>query len=306
MTKPRLVLNGPLPDNLLLEATQPFDLLDLSGADHPHTSVREGQGIRAMLTSPGRGAGPDLLDALPDLELIVLTGAGTDKVDLEAASRRGIRVLTTGGMFAEDVADTGLLLMLAAIRKLMISDRYVRSGDWAAHGPMPLTQSANRRRVGILGFGHIGQAIARRLQAMNSDIRYCTRTPVSDVPFDHEPDLLALATWADVLILALPGGPKTAGIVTCDILDALGPEGTLVNVARGSVVDEEALISALAHGRLGAAGLDVFASEPDPDSRFLALENVVLMPHCGSATTTGRASAAAEALRLVTDHLLPA
>jgi lactate dehydrogenase-like 2-hydroxyacid dehydrogenase len=177
--------------------------------------------------------------------------------------------------------------ILSALRRLPQADRHVRSGRWLAQ-PMPLARALRGRRVGILGLGRIGLAIAKRAEPFGMEIGYCNRSPRSDVPYRYLPDAKELAAWADVLVVVTPGGAETRNLVDRAVLDALGPEGTLVNVARGSVVDETALVEALRAGRLGGAALDVFADEPRVPEALLDMDNVVLFPHIGSATAETR------------------
>lgn len=300
--RPSVLLTAKFPDGAAQLAERSLDLLRLDHIDDPAGGLADGAGIRALLTAPSVGASRALLEKLPDLELISVSGAGLDRIDGETVAGRGITVEGSGAYLAEEVADTALLLMMAAVRNLLHADRHVRSGAWST-GVLPLTRSSHGRRVGIVGFGSIGQAVARRLHTMGSEVRYCSRRPVAGRSEAHVPDLAELAHWAEILVLALPGGPSTEGIVDAEIIDALGPQGTLVNVARGSVVDEEALIVALQEGRLGQAGLDVFLNEPRPDARFLMMSNVVLTPHFGSASTDAREAAATAAVRRVIAHL---
>ena len=228
--------------------------------------------------------GVDIMDALPKAKVIAHHGVGYDGVDVEAATARGIKVSNTPDVLSDEVADFAVALLLATCRRIPQADRYVRDGRWERDGDMAFTTRAWGRKLGLLGLGRIGIEIADRCAAFKMEIAYHTRTP-RDVPYTHYDDLVSLARDVDFLIAIVPGGAATRHLVNREVLDALGPQGVLVNVARGSVVDEEALIAALQDGRLGAAGLDVFADEPRVPQALKAMtENVVLQPHQASAT----------------------
>ncbi|MDL1859495.1 2-hydroxyacid dehydrogenase [Betaproteobacteria bacterium PRO7] len=242
--------------------------------------------VRVAVTSGGAGMKAELIGKLPRLELIACFGVGVDAIDLAAARARGIRVTNTPDVLTDDVADLALGLVLATVRRIVAADRYVREGRWLK-GPMALTGRIKGTRLGIVGMGRIGQAIAQRAAAFGMDIAY-HGPRAKPVPWRYEPDLLALARESGVLVVACPGGESTRRLIDRAVLDALGPAGILINIARGSVVDEDALVAALASGRLGGAGLDVFADEPRVPAALLALDNVVLQPHQGSATHATR------------------
>ena len=246
-----------------------------------------GDTIDAVLTDGGVGLETQVMDALPNLKVISNHGVGYDGIDANHAASRGILVTHTPGVLNDEVANTAIMLWLATSRKLVAYDRYVRDGRWESEGNPPLTQSPQNRKVGIVGLGRIGQAIADRLPPFNAEIAYHTRTK-KDVPYRYYGNLTDMARDCDVLICITPGGESTRHIVNRDVLDALGPNGILVNVARGSVVDQDALISALQDGRLGAAGLDVFADEPHVPAELIAMDNATLQPHIGSATEETR------------------
>ena len=245
--------------------------------------------IRALAfkwPGPMNGA---LMDKLPNLELIANFGVGYDAIDVDAASARGIKVTNTPDVLTDDVADLAVAMLLGITRQIVQADAWVRTGDWAAKGDYPLLRKASGKRAGIVGLGRIGRAIADRLAAFHMPISYSSRSE-KDTPEDwtHYTDPAAMAAEVDYLVIALAGGPDTAGMVSREVIEALGPSGTLVNISRGSTVDEEAMIEALQSGRLGAAALDVFATEPDPDPRFRDLNNVLLQPHQASATIETR------------------
>jgi lactate dehydrogenase-like 2-hydroxyacid dehydrogenase len=242
---------------------------------------------QVLVTSGGRGAERAVLAALPALRLVAVCGVGVDAVDLSYAAAHGIAVTNTPNVLTDDVADLALALMLASLRQVVAADRWVREGAWVTRGTMPLTTTVAGRRVGIVGMGRIGQAIAQRCQGFRTELAY-TGPSRKQVSWPYEPDLLALARWADVLIAACPGGPSTQGLISRTVLEALGPTGHFVNVARGSVVDQAALIELLRSGRLAGAALDVFADEPHVPAELMALPQVVLQPHQASATEQTR------------------
>lgn len=247
-----------------------------------------GPGVRAVVTGGSEGIDAATIDALPDLGLIAVCAVGYDKVDVAHAKARGVAVTNTPDVLTDDTADMAIALMFAVFRRVPQYDRYVRAGEWAAKGAPPLARRLTGRRIGILGLGRIGSAIAKRCAPFASEIAYHSRRPVAGAPYRYAADARALAASADVLVIAVAGGAESAKLVDAAVLDALGPEGALINIARGSVVDEAALVAALAEGRLGAAGLDVFAHEPQVPEALRAMDNVVLAPHQGSATIETR------------------
>lgn len=255
--------------------------------------------ITHVVTNGHDGVNPDLMASLTNLQMISGYGVGYDAVDADEAARRGIIVTHTPNVLNEEVATTAVLLMLACYREVLRDDAYVRSGDWEKKGNAPLTRSADNQTVGILGLGRIGQAIADKLAPWAPKTLYHTRTK-KDVPYTYYDNLTAMAHDCDVLICITPGGPSTDKIVNAEVMEALGPQGTLINVSRGSVVDEAALIEALSSGKLGWAGLDVFEGEPKVPQALRDLPNTVLLPHVGSATVETRAAMGA----LTVDNLL--
>jgi lactate dehydrogenase-like 2-hydroxyacid dehydrogenase len=248
----------------------------------------QGPRIAGISTWGPEGVPARWMAAMPSLRIVSNYGVGYDAVDVAEAVRRGIVVTHTPGVLDNDTANTAILLMLAVSRRLVRDDRWVRSGDWKRKGPPPLTRSIEGARVGMVGMGRIGQTIARKLSAFGCHVAYHSRNPVPGLHWRHEPDLVALAAASDYLVVIVPGGPATRHLVNRTVIEALGPQGTLVNIARGSVVDEAELVAALCDGRLGAAALDVFESEPDVPAPLLAMDNVVLTPHVGSATEETR------------------
>jgi lactate dehydrogenase-like 2-hydroxyacid dehydrogenase len=257
--------------------------------------------VRAVAGSGDSKVSAELMAQLPALELISIMGVGYDGVDVAAAKARGVMVTNTPNVLNDDVADLAIGLMLCAARQLPAADRFVRSGQWLK-GPMPLARKMSGARLGLVGMGRIGQAIAHRAQAFGMQIAYHTRTPKADVPYAHHADLLSLARDSDFLVLITPGGAGTRHLVNAQVLQALGPKGILVNVARGSVVDEAALIEALEGGVIGGAALDVFEDEPRVPQRLMDLPQVVLVPHIGSATGQTRQAMADLAFGNLREH----
>ena len=239
--------------------------------------------IRAIATNAPVGASAALIAALPKLEIISSSGVGLDAIDLDAARQRGIIVCHTPGVLNECVADTGLMLMLAVARRLGAAERFVRAGQWPK-ARFPLATSLGGKTCGILGLGNIGLAVAKRALALGMTVEYFNPRPKAGVEFKHHTDALSLARASDFLVLTLPGGAGTRHLVDAAMLDALGSSGYLINIARGSVVDQAALVEALTAGRIAGAGLDVFEDEPNVPAPLMTLDNVVLTPHIASAT----------------------
>jgi lactate dehydrogenase-like 2-hydroxyacid dehydrogenase len=233
------------------------------------------------------------MDRFPNLEIIAHFGVGYDSVDVVHAASRGVMVTHTPNVLNEDVADIAVALLLNAIRQLPSAEQWLRNGHWASKGPYPLTKLTLReRRVGIYGMGRVGRAVARRLEAFGLPIAYHNRRPVDDVSYPYYPTLIELAGAVDTLISVAPSTPETAKSVDASVLRALGPDGVFVNIGRGATVDQDALIAALADGTIAAAGLDVFAEEPNVPQALLNLPNATLVPHVGSATEYTRAAMA--------------
>lgn len=257
-------------------------------------------GVRGLLTTGAIGVGPALLDQLPALEIVAVNGIGTDAVALEATRARGIVVTNTPGVLTDDVADLALTLLLAAARRLPALDRYVRGGAWEAGQPLAPTRALRGKVCGVFGFGRIGQAVAARAEAFGMRALYFQPRAVDGVAQQRSASLLELARASDYLVVCAPGGAATRHAVNAEVLAALGPEGTLVNIARGSLVDQQALIAALRGGALGMAALDVFDDEPRVPAALRELDNVVLTPHVGSLTVETRHAMG----QLVVDNLL--
>lgn len=244
-----------------------------------------------------------LIAALPGLGLIANLGVGYDNVDTRAARRRGVIVTNTPDVLTDAVAELTVGLLLATVRRIVAADRYVRAGRWANEGPFPLTGQLSGQRVGILGLGRVGRAVAERLEPFGCAISYHSRRQVAGVTHLYLPSPTELAASVDVLVVTVPAGPETQAIVDRPVLESLGSGGVLVNVARGSVVDQEALVELLVAERIGGAGLDVYADEPRVPEALTELDSVVLLPHVGSATTTTRHAMADLLLRNVAAFL---
>ena len=288
----------PRPELLIVAPMMPFVMEALERdytthrlweqPDRAAYLAAHGAEITGAATNGGAGLNPEIMAALPKLEMVAIYGVGLDAIDLQEAARRGLKVSTTPDVLTADVADQGLALLLAAARKVAYGDRYVRAGEWTKKGEMPLTIRLGGKRAGIVGLGRVGQALARRLSALDIQVLYTDRLAIPGQPYTYMPDILTLAREVDFLIVAAAGGDGTRRLVNAQVLEALGPQGILINVSRGTIVDEEALVHALQNGTLGGAGLDVFAAEPNVPPGLLALDNVVLAPHAASGTTESR------------------
>lgn len=304
MTKAEIMVLTPLREDVMGQLDAGFTLLraDQAGEDiAPREAfiAEHGAHCRALLANGTLPLTTHMLDAMPKLEFVSCSTAGFDALPVAELAARGIALSNTSPALRDDVADMAILLMLAGARSFVAGDAYVRSGDWAQKGMFPLQRSVAGKRLGIVGLGSLGLAVGERAQAFNMQISYWNRRP-KDVDWRHEPDLTQLAQDCDVLIVTVAGGPETAGLISAGVMAALGPDGLLVNIARGSVIDEPAMIAALESGALGAAALDVYASEPDPDPRLTALPNVQLSPHRASGTEEARRAMA----QLAVDNLL--
>lgn len=284
-SRPKVLMVSSMPEWDLAPMREAYDLIDLP-ADGP-SGLATTADITALVTSGGRGADAALIEALPALALIAVYGVGYDKVDLDAASRCNVAVTNTPDVLTNDVADMALALTLALARRIVDGDAFVRSGAWSGKS-MPLTGSISGRKIGIVGLGRIGEAIANRFAGFDTEIGYWNRSPKPLSSWRAFPTPASLAAWADILVVAVAGGSDTVGLVDAETIAALGRDGLLINISRGTTVDEAALIAALESKTIAGAGLDVFLNEPAIDRRFLGLGNVVLSPHQGSATVATR------------------
>jgi lactate dehydrogenase-like 2-hydroxyacid dehydrogenase len=282
---PTVVIVGTLKAEIIKALVERYGAMAL-----PDVDPEAAPGVRVAVTSGVWGVRAEHLDALPGLEVIVNFGVGYDTTDVAEATRRGVALANTPDVLTDCVADTAVGLVIDVMRGLTAADRFVRRGDWTAGRTRPLARRVTGARVGILGMGRIGRAVAHRLQAFGAQLSYHSRTPKADVPHRFARTPIELAQGCDVLVIAAAGGPQSAGIVDAAVLEALGPQGFLVNVARGSLVDERALVSALDAGRLAGAGLDVFADEPHVPEALLTRDDVVLLPHLASGTVETRAA----------------
>ena len=297
------------PHILAVAKLAPFFMSQLQASFEVHDRVHETDNAAFSRIAPlirGIAGGGEskvpltLLQQLPALEVISLMGVGYDGVDVAAAIEKNIPVTHTPNVLNDEVADLAIGLMLSVARRIPLADRYVRAGRWAKEGPMPLARKVSGARLGIVGLGRIGQAIATRAEAFGMSIAYTARSAKAELVYDFYPTAAALAAAVDFLIVITPGGAGTKHMINAEVLAALGAGGYLINVARGSVVDEAALLDALQRGVIAGAGLDVFEKEPHPLEALWSLDNVVLTPHMASATVQTRhamADLAADNLR---------
>ena len=283
----KVLVYSRFPKAQMVRFGERFELLDAAGKrlDEVFTAEQLSE-IRAVLTAGGSPFSAETMDLLPKLGAIVCYGTGYDGVDLAAAAKRGIAVGNSPGANAASVADIAMILMLAVTRRLLVADDYVRSGSWAGAKPSPAMRpqaGMPGRKIGVYGMGEIGRKIAGRAAAFETEVGYHSRSR-HDVPYQYFPTLEALAEWCSVLMIAVRAGTDTEYVVNANILQKLGKDGFVVNIARGSVIDEPALIAALTDGTIAGAGLDVFAKEPHAPGVLTALPNVVLSPHLGGHT----------------------
>lgn len=307
-TKPhhRVLQVGPLMPSLTTTLHTRYGALTLPEdlAERAASLARDGADVVAVVTSGRSGVDAELMAALPNLGAVINFGVGFDTTDVDAAAARGIGVSNTPDVLTDCVADTAVGLMIDVMRQFSAADRYVRAGQWPVAGNFPLTRQVSNTRVGIVGLGRIGTAIAQRLNAFGCTISYHNRHEQAGSPYAYVGSPVELARGIDVLVIAAAGGGGTQKLVDADVIEALGPSGYLINIARGSVVDQAALVDALAGGRLAGAGLDVFTDEPNVPAELLTLDNVVLLPHVGSGTVETRAAMEQLTLANLDDFLL--
>lgn len=279
-----LVLYPTLPPQMeVLEQAYTLHRYDLAD-DKAALLAKAGPLCQAAVLNGHTSLTREMLAQLTALKVVACSSAGYESIDVAALNERGIKLTNSSDALSDDVADTALMLLLAARRGLIGGHAYVTSGDWGRKGMYPLQSAVRGKKLGIVGMGTIGKAIIARAQAVGLETQYFSRTAKPEVDLPFQPDLHALATWADFLIVIVAGGAGTMNLIDDRILRALGPQGTLINVSRGTVVDETALIAALQDGGLGSAGLDVYWNEPNPDPVLTGLPNVTLYPHHASGT----------------------
>ncbi len=289
MTKLPILVLTTIPADLRARLGAEYDLVDRAAIASASSGPSDLSGFRIAVTTSMAGVDEATMAALPELGLVACNGAGLDKIDLAAASRRGVAIAHTPDELTEDTGDFAIGLLYATARRIVEADRFVRAGRWKTERMQPSRRILGKT-LGIVGLGKIGEAIARRAVGIGMTVAYNGRRQKPGVTYAFEPDLGRLAARADVLVLSCAGGEATRHLVDAAILERLGPDGILINISRGSVVDEPALIAALQNGTIAAAGLDVFASEPAIDERFMAMENVVVQPHYASLTHETRAA----------------
>ncbi|MFC7476893.1 2-hydroxyacid dehydrogenase [Dankookia sp. GCM10030260] len=289
MDKPELLVMGVLPDWDLAPLAERYTLRLLYEApDEAAFLAEHAPGIRAIVTKGEIGASAALMERLPKLGLVACYGVGIDAIDKGWCAAHGIPVTNTPDVLTEDVADMAFALLLGVAREIPGSDAWVRDGRWAQEGSMPLTTRVWGKRIGIVGLGRIGRAVARRAEGFGMRISYSGRTPKDDVPYAWHPTPAALAPTVDILICCAMGGPTTQGLIDRAAFEALRPGSIFINVSRGSCCDEAALLDAIRAGRIGMAGLDVFWNEPAIDPAFAGFPNVLLAPHAASGTVETR------------------
>ncbi len=290
MSRPSLLVIGKYPDWDLGPMRAAYRTTELPGPGEI-AGLEEAlrRSVRAIAYRSQVSLGGAEMDLLPALGLVAKFGTGFEAVDVAAASARGVRVTNTPEVLTDDVADLAVAMLIAQARRMVPAARYLQAGRWATEGPVPLARGVSGGRVGIVGLGRIGREIANRLAAFKMEIHYHSRAP-KPVPegWRYHADPVLLAGAVDFMVVAIVGGPETEGYISAEVLEALGPEGILVNISRGTTIDEAAMIAALEDGRLGGAALDVFRGEPEIDPRFRELENVLALPHIGSATISTR------------------
>ena len=296
-----LLQTGPVPPFVQKQIDEQFTIHRFHEASDPDAFLDAvSDRVRALVNFNAIEIDAALMERLPKLEIVANMGMGYDAVDAKWAGQHGIVVTNTPDVVTEETADTTIGLLINTVRELSAAERYLRRGQWLEK-PYPLTvASLQDRSCGIIGMGRIGRAIARRIEAFGLPIAYHARREVADVPYRHYPDLVSLARDVDILIAIVPGGPATEKLVDREVLEALGPNGILINVARGSVVDERALVEALRNGTILSAGLDVFEDEPNVPQELIDMERVCLLPHVGTASVHTRRAMG----QLVVDNLV--
>jgi lactate dehydrogenase-like 2-hydroxyacid dehydrogenase len=300
--KTDVLLIGPKKPVIVNGLSGAFNLHAMADADDRDALISKlAARLRAIAVSAStERVGGDLMARFPKLEIVSTFAVGYDHIDTKWAGEHDVVVTNTPGVLTEEVADTALGLLLCTVREFPQAERYLRAGQWLEKDYRLTPASLRDRTVGLVGMGRIGQAIARRLDAFKVPVVYHSRRPQAAVPYRHDVDLIAMARDVDILLVIVPGGPQTRHMITADVLQALGPDGIFINMARGSVVDETVLIKALQDKTIMAAGLDVYAKEPQVPKELIAMDNVVLFPHLGSASVATRSAMD----QLVVDNLL--
>ncbi|MDN0093599.1 2-hydroxyacid dehydrogenase [Yersinia rohdei] len=287
-SKQAVLIIAPVMDYLTEKLEQNFSVHKLFQLTDPAAFLAEqGKNIKGIVTRGDIGVTNEVLALLPELQIISIFGVGTDAVDLDMTRERNIIVTTTPGVLTDDVADTALGLIIATSRRLCQADKFLRAGQWP-HSSMPLSSKVTGKRLGIFGMGRIGQAIARRATGFDMQISYTDTTHIESLPYQYLPDLISLAQQSDILVVAISGGKDSVGLVNKAIFAAMPNHALLINIARGSMINQDDLIHALQQQEIGGAGLDVFADEPNVPQALIEMENVVLLPHIASATIETR------------------
>jgi lactate dehydrogenase-like 2-hydroxyacid dehydrogenase len=301
MSKKKLLAfhgNGVLGLDALSRKFDIIRLFEVEDKDAAIDQVKDD--VVAINCTVGQFITGDIIKKLPNLEIIATFSVGFDHIDLEAAKERGVKVTNTPNILSAETADTGMALLLATARQIVYADKYTRAGRWEKEGDPPLGKSLTNKKIGIVGLGGIGQKVAKRCEGFEMDVVYFGPREKKDQPYTYYSDLVKMASECDYLMLTCPGGDATKNLVNADVLKALGPEGMLINISRGSVVDQPVLIEALKNGMIKAAGLDVYQDEPHIPSALIEMDNVVLLPHIGSATVETRGAMG----QLVVDNIL--
>ncbi|ATM95132.1 putative D-isomer specific 2-hydroxyacid dehydrogenase family protein [Yersinia frederiksenii] len=287
-SKQAVLIIAPVMDYLTEKLEQNFTVHKLFQFTDPDEFLAEqGKNIKAIVTRGDIGVTNEVLALLPEVQIISIFGVGTDAVDLDMTRERNIIVTTTPGVLTDDVADTALGLIIATSRRLCQADKFLRAGQWP-HSSLPLSSKVTGKRLGIFGMGRIGQAIARRAAGFDMQIAYTDTVHIESLPYQYVPDLITLAKQSDILVVAISGGKDSAGLVNKTTFSAMPNHALLINIARGSMINQDDLIHALQQQEIGGAGLDVFADEPNVPQTLIDMDNVVLLPHIASATTETR------------------
>lgn len=288
MSKPDVLVLFPARPKAMAQLEEAYTLHRHDLAEDKDAFLAEfGPRCVAIVTNGHTALTRDQLELLPNVKIVACSSAGFEYIDVEALKERGIPLTNSSAALCDDVADMAVLLTLASRRQLVKAHEYVVSGEWGQKGMYPLLSSINGKKVGIVGMGQIGKAIAERFTPMKLEVGYTARSP-KPLDYQYFADVVSLATWSDILVVIVPGGPETKNMINQEVLEALGAKGTLINVARGTVVDEDALIACLKDGRLGAAGLDVYWNEPSPNPELVSLPNLTMYPHHASGTEETR------------------